>query len=301
MNSIYASDKLKQEIWPDFIAHFKSHSTVASYRADIDEIMNLFQKDFLKLTKKDVENYYALLQSKVAEKKLQPVTVSKKIKEAHSFADYILQNKEKYSVKKTYRDEFAPYLKLLARQEPFVNSVPVGDIDKLFLAAQNDKMAYAIFALLHRTGLSSTEIINLKIENLGIYDDGAYAFIESRKEYCFIPEDVLEVLESYIEEREENEYLFSNRRGNQLNTMFISRLMKKYTLQAGIPAYSAENIRNTCAVTMFAYGATRKQVARQMGVTQIQIKRYQNLSYRENLLKEANSLVRLKITPPQND
>ena len=68
--------------------------------------------------------------------------------------------------------------------------------------------------------------------------------------------------------------------------MYISRLMKKYTLQAGIPSYSAENIRNTCAVTMFAYGATPKQLARQMGVTKIQIRRYQNLSYRENLLKE---------------
>ena len=63
-----------------------------------DEIMNLFQKDFLKLTKKDVQNYFEFLQNKVAEKKLQPITVSKKIKEAHSFADYILQNKEKYGI-----------------------------------------------------------------------------------------------------------------------------------------------------------------------------------------------------------
>ena len=299
MNSIYASEKLRQEIWPDFIAHFKSGSTVASYRTDIDEIMNLFQKDFLKLTKNDVQEYYTYLQNKVSEQKLQPITVSKKMKEAHSLADYILQNREKYSVKKTYKDEFAPYLKLVAKQEPFVNAVPVEHMDKLFLAAQNDKMAYAVLALLHRVGLSSTEIVNLKMDNMGIYDDGAYAFIESRKEYCFVPEDVLEIMQSYIEERADTEYLFSNRRGNQLNTMFISRLMKKYTLQAGIPSYSAENIRNTCGVTMFAYGATAKQVARQMGVTKIQIKRYQNLSYRENLLKEANSLVKLKITPPQ--
>lgn len=298
VNSIYASEKIKQEIWPDFISHFKSDSTIASYRADIDEVMNIFQKDFLKLTKKDVEEYFSYLQNKVEDKKLQPITVSKKIKEAHSFADYILVNREKYAVRKTYKDEFAPYLKLIARQEVFVNSVPIEHIDKLYQTAQEDKLAYAIIALLHRMGLSSTEIVELKMENLGIYDDGAYAFIERRKEYSFIPEDVLDIMNSYIEEREENEYLFCNRRGKQLNTMFISRLMKKYTLQAGIPSYSAENIRNTCGVTLFAYGATKQQVARQMGVTKIQIKRYQNLSYRENLLKEANSLVKLKITPP---
>ena len=74
--------------------------------------------------------------------------------------------------------------------------------------------------------------------------------------------------------------------------------MKKYTQLAGIPAYSAESIRNTCAVTMFAYGATNKQVASQLGITQVQIQRYKNLSYKENLMKEANSLVKIKITPP---
>ncbi len=298
MNSIYASEKTKQVIWPDFIAHFKSSSTTASYRADLDELMNFLQKDFLKITKKDVEIYFEDLQKKVEEKRLQPITVAKKIKEAHSFADYIVQNKEKYKIKKTFRDEFEPYLKLVAKQQRFANLVPVEDIDKLYQAAKDDEMAYCIFALLHRVGLSSTEIIHLKIEDLGIYEDGVYVFVELRKEYCYIPEDVYQILENYIEKNEIKEYLFCNRRGNQLNTMFISRLMKKYTLQAGIPAYSAENIRNTCAVTMFAYGATPKQVAGQLGITQVQVRRYQNLSYKENLRREASSLVKLKLTPP---
>lgn len=300
MNSLYASDLIRQEIWPDFIAHFKSNSTAASYRTDIDEIMNMFQKDFLKLSKKDVEQYFEYLQGKVAENVLQPITVAKKIREAHSFADYIVQNREKYGISESYADAFAPYLKMIAKQEKFVNSIPVEHMDKLLQAAEKDRMAYCILTLLHRTGLSSTEIIHLKMENLGIYDDGVYAFIEGRKEYCFIPEDVYRILECYIDEREENDFLFYNQRGNQLNTMFISRLMKKYTLEAGIPAYSAENIRNTCAVTMFAYGAAPMQVARQMGITKTQIKRYQNLTYRANLIREANSLVKIKIAPPEN-
>ena len=299
MKSLYASQKLSQFIWPDFISHFKSESTIASYQADIDEIMNLFQKDFLKLTKEDVREYFAFLQKKIADGKLQPITVAKKVREAHSLAEYIAENKEKYGVKKAYKDEFAPYLKMVVRQEPFANSVPVEHIDRLFQAAQKDKLAYAVFALLHRVGLSSTEIMNLKIDDLGIYDDGAYVFVENRKEYVYVPEDVLEIINTYIEEKETAEYLFSNQRGNKLNAMFISRLMKKYTLQAGIPSYSAENIRNTCAVTMFAYGATSEQVARQMGVTKIQIKRYKDLSYRDNLIREASSLVKIRLSPPE--
>ncbi len=298
LNSIYASEKIKQEIWPDFVAHFKSSSTAASYKADLDEVMNILEKDFLKLTKKDVEVYFADLQRKVEEKKLQPITVSKKIKEAHSFATYILENKEKYKIRKSYKDEFEPYLKVVAKQEKFVNSVPIEDVDRLFQAAKEDEMAYCILALMHRAGLSSTEIIQLKMDNLGVYDNGVYAFVEGRKEYCYIPEDVAQILESYISTRSDKEFLFYNGRGNPLNTMYISRMMKKYTLQAGIPAYSAEHIRNTCAVTMFAYGATQKQVAGQLGITQIQVKRYKNLSYKENLMREANALVKLKLTPP---
>ena len=49
---------------------------------------------------------------------------------------------------------------------------------------------------------------------------------------------------------------------------------------------------------MFAYGAAPEQVARQMGITRMQIHRYRNLSYRENLAREANHLVKLKVEPP---
>ena len=38
------------------------------------------------------------------------------------------------------------------------------------------------------------------------------------------------------------EYLFYNRNGGPLNKMYISRMLKKYTQKAGIPAYSAEKI-----------------------------------------------------------
>ena len=57
--------------------------------------------------------------------------------------------------------------------------------------------------------------------------------------------------------------------------------------------------QNTCAVTMFAYEASPEQVARQMGVTQIQIKRYKNLSYRDNLVRAANELVKVRVEPPK--
>ena len=123
----------------------------------------------------------------------------------------------------------------------------------IFTKAQDDLQAYCIFALLQRVGLSSTEIVALKLGDIVAYDNGVYAELPSRKEPCFIPEDVFVILGKYIASRQDHEYLFYNSRGNKLNTMYISRLMKKYTDLANVPNYSAEALRNTCAVTMFAY------------------------------------------------
>ena len=110
--------------------------------------------------------------------------------------------------------------------------------------------------------------------------------------------DVWEILKEYMDQREEHPSLFYNRSGRRLNTMYISRMMKKYCRLAGIPAYSAEAVRNSCAFNLFAYGASSGQTAAQMGTTQQQIRRYKGAGYRDNLRKQANALVKVRIEKP---
>lgn len=298
MNSVYASEKLCKRIWPDFTAHFKSETTSGSYRADTDELMDYIKKDFLEICEGDVKDYFEWLTGQMESGRIRPVTAAKKLRELHSLAAYVCENREQYQIPAAFQDYFYPYLKQTVNQERYVNSIPAEHMDRLLQAAQEDLMAYCILTLLYRTGLTSTEIIRLRPEDFAAYDNGVYVKTERRKEACFIPEDVFIVVEKYLAERGDNPWMFYNRRGNQLNLMYISRMMKKYTLKAGIPSYSAEYIRNTCGVTMFAYGAAPEQVARQMGITRMQIHRYRNLSYRENLAREANHLVKLKVEPP---
>lgn len=294
-----ASALVKDRIWPDFTAHFKSETTAASYQADISEIMRYCEKDFLEIDKKDVSVYFEYLQKKVKERKLAPATMAKKLRELHSFADYICLNREAYQIPDSFQDEYECYLQYAAKQESYTHSIPAEHMDRLLEAAQEDLMAYTILSLLLRVGLSSTEIIRLKAEDFGVFDNGVFVKVEGRQESCFVPEDVYEILKMYLSKKEDSLYLFSNTRGNPLNLMYISRMMKKFTKAAGIPSYSAENIRNTCGVAMFAYGADSGQVARQLGVTQIQIHRYKNFSYKDDLLRKAGSLVKIKIEPPK--
>lgn len=298
MHSIYASDQFCQVIWPDFTAHFRNKSTEASYRTDVTEFMTIYQTDFLNVTDRIVEDYYTRMQEKVESGTMQPSTVAKKFRELHSLASYIYEERERYRIPASFQDYFFPYLKHVAKIEKYAKSMPIEHIDQIFAAAQDDLMAYCILVLIQRVGLSSTEIIELKVEDFAAYDNGVYLSVSGRNDYCFVPEDAFVILEQYLAVRTEHEYLFYNSRGHKLNTMYISRLMKKYTQAAGVPSYSAESLRNSCAVTMFAYDASPEQVAKQMGITEIQIKRYKNTAYRDNLMRAANELVKIKVELP---
>ena len=293
MKSIYASKETSQAIWPDFIAHFRNDTTKASYQTDLDEVMNYLEKDFITFDKKDVRKYFEWQNSRVEAGELKASTMAKKIRECHSFAEYISEHIH------TYEDLFSEYLPMIEKQEKYVKGIPIEDIDKLFSAASDDISAYCIMALLYRAGFTSTEITELKLQDVEEYADGVYIYIRARRKACYIPEDAVDILFRYLNQREDAEYLFYNKKKAKLNTMYISRMMKKYTSLAGIPAYSAENIRNSCGLTMFAYGAKEKHVAEQLGTTQIQIKRYNNMSYKNQLQRQAHELVTLRLVPPK--
>ena len=284
------------EIWNLFKNRFKSDTTEASYWSDIQEFCRMTEKSFEKAGEAEVKRYYEAMQGRILGGRISPLTLTKKFRELHSFAQFILEHDGADSEK---RDPFSPYLKRLAKEEPLARSVPVEDMDALLKAASGDLMAYTILTLMYRAGLSSTEITELDGEDdFALYDDGAYVFLPRRREPCYIPDDAWQILEEYMAERERHPSLFYNRRGSRLNSMYISRMMKKYCQKAGISQYSAEAVRNCCAFNLFSYGASPKQVAEQMGRTQQQIRRYKGVSYRGNLRRMADELVKIRIESP---
>lgn len=85
MSNFIFADKKMQDIWQDFIAHFKSESTILSYQTDILEFINFIDKGMDQITSEDVASYYDFMQQKVSAKILQPSTLAKKIRELNSF------------------------------------------------------------------------------------------------------------------------------------------------------------------------------------------------------------------------
>lgn len=292
------TEVVKLEIWDEFVKHFRNERTAAAYLTEIAEFERISKKSFFASGAREAERYYKWLKNREECGEISGSTLGKKFWELHSFASFAEKWSGMYGVQPGFEDCFFPWLREAGHQEKLVHSIPVEDMDALYRAAQEDKMAYTIITIIHRVGLSSREISELRPGDFASYDNGVFAHIRSREELCFIPADVVQILNQFLEEREDFEFLFYNRKGDPLNKMFISRMLKKYTGLAGIPSYSAEKIRTTCGVTMSAYGATARQVARQMGITGTQIRKYQNRQYKDNLRGRANELVKIRIEPP---
>lgn len=288
---------VNKNLWEMFRKRFKSHTTEASYWSDIMEFCRFRGKKAEDTEKGDADRYYAYMKERAESGKISPLTVTKKFRELHSFFKFA---EEEAGHDAVYRDWFYPYLKNMEKEKGLARSIPVEDMDALLKAAADDLAAYTMLTLMYRAGLSSTEITGLNgPDDLVLYGEDGYVLIPERREPCYIPPDAWAILMEYLDQREVHPSLFYNRSGRRLNTMYISRMMKKYCQKAGISQYSAEAVRNCCAFNLFSYGATPGQVAEQMGRTQQQIRRYKGVSYRGNLRRKADELVKIRIESPR--
>lgn len=293
MSSMDAEEQfVNSESWNLFRGKFRSAVTEASYFSDIREFCRLTGKTVSDADKSDVHVFYEIMKKRLDEKRLSPITVTKKFRELHSFAQF-LQEQE------GTEDYFFPYLKQMAGETELAGHIPVEDMDALLQAASGDFQTYTILTLMYRAGLTSTEIVSLNGETDFVqYEEGVYAVLSDRKELCFIPDDAARILSDYMKQRERHESLFYNRSGRRLNRMYISRMMKRCCEAAQIQSYSAEEVRNSCAFNLFAYGAGPAQVALQMGRTEQQIRRYRGSGYKRNLQKKTGNLVKMRIESP---
>lgn len=87
---------------------------------------------------------YRNLEKKTEEKALAPSTCAKKIRELNSLANYIYENRLEFGVDDDYTNHFADYVKKVQKVSMYANAVPVEDIDRLLVAAQENHMVYCI-------------------------------------------------------------------------------------------------------------------------------------------------------------
>lgn len=296
--SIYASKKIKEEIWSEFSKRFKNAASHNVYFCDINEAMDYLEKDFLGFRQSDADKYYNYLIKKTKSHLLKATTVKKKLNELHKFSEFIVEYRDTFSVPQEFENFFQKYAIQYVADYETTELMPIENIDAILQSARENLMDYLILSLAFRMMLKSTQITELKKEDFIADPNGVYLIMPNKKDIKYVPEDIVVILEKYLDRREDKEFLFYNKWGRKLNKQYLHRMLRKHTRQAGVPDCSMQDLRNTGAGVMFAYGVEPQHVARQMGITSIHIKRYDNVLYKYNLMKEANDVVQLKILPP---
>lgn len=296
--SVYASKITKEEIWPEFSKRFRNVASHNVYFCDINEAMDYLEKDFIDFRQKDTDKYYDYLIKKTKSQLLKATTVKKKLNELHKFSEFIVEYRDVFGVSKEFEDFFKRYAVQYVADYETTELMPIQKVDAILQSAREDLMDYFILSLAFRMTLKSTQIIELKKEDFIADPNGVYLIMPNKKDIKYVPEDIVVILEQYLGQREDKEYLFYNKWGRKLNKQYLHRMLRKHTKQAGVPDCSMQDLRNTGAGVMFAYGVEPQHVAKQMGITSIHIKRYDNVLYKYNLMKEANDVVQLKVLPP---
>ena len=68
------------ELWEAFTQHFRNSKTRETYFGDINEFVEMAQKDFLSIEAADVRRYYQEMKRRVEEQKIRSKTLEKKLK-----------------------------------------------------------------------------------------------------------------------------------------------------------------------------------------------------------------------------
>lgn len=129
-----------------------------------------------------------------------------------------------------------------------------------------------ILEMLYATGIRVSELCGLKIQDLDLQRGLALVFGKGAKERLVPLHNLMQqLLQDYLAQWRKKflpkgKYLFLNRSGNGLSRQYIWKLVKKYSLQAGLsPDISPHSFRHSFATHLLEGGADLRSVQLLLG------------------------------------
>lgn len=146
-----------------------------------------------------------------------------------------------------------------------IDTMTMKKLETTFLKMNNNR-DIAIFYLFKTIGLKVTELLTITLDNLNI--DEKYLVIGpvGRERILNLPEDTVEVLKNYLEERPSTHIntVFLGRKG-PLNRMSINKLLTRYCSYAEIGSITPNDLRYTFLCRLLDQGFSIKDICKLAG------------------------------------
>ena len=246
-----------------------SENTISSYKRDLNKINSYLKKDFIKLTKADIQKYIQNLS-----KNKNSNTISRIISSLKSFYKFLEINK--YTNTNPLTTIISPKT---ARKLPKVLSEE--EVNKLLDINLNNDFDYrnkAMLELMYSSGLRVSELINLTVNDVDLKNSLVRIFGKGSKERIVPLNDyATEALNNYILyhrpklfKQKENNYLFLNNHGNQMTRQGFFKTLKKIAKEKGIKSeLSPHTLRHSFATHLLKYGADLRSIQELLGHSDI--------------------------------
>lgn len=267
---------MTEELLEQFIGYISlekglSNNTIESYKNDLVDFINFLEIKNVKPTDSNLEGIITLYIIALHDKGISARSIARKLSSIKSFYKFLMrENVIKYDP--TIAIE-RPKLKL---QLPQILSIQ--EVEKL-LNQEFPKSAIglrdkAILETLYGTGIRESELINLELDN--VIFDGEFIVVAGKgKKERIVPigKIALEAINQYLLHGRNLlikdiscRILFLNNNGQKLSRMGLWKIVRKWSLKAGLMKnISPHTLRHSCATHMLEAGASIIAVQEMLG------------------------------------
>lgn len=239
------------------------------------------QKPFIDLTEDDALRAFEVMKGMISTGDLSRRTVCVRLSCYNSIAKYIEKNFPELEYINPFRLVSRPQI---TDDVQLVNIPSMEELDKIITAAKETSyMYYLILALATRVGLSATNIVKIRKQNIVTVNEGHSLIAlppksESKEPLeVMLPEDVSQILNKYLETNtiHKDGFLFVNKHNKPLTLKNLDDNVAKIISKSGIANhYTIKDLRTRSILEMVNAGASDKDIATYTGLGGLRLNQY---------------------------
>lgn len=232
-----------------FIEHLegegKTESTLVAYSKDIEQLMEHLAREGVDLVTEIELDHLEGFMKRLENQDYTPKSISRKTNATKTFFKFLHTSGQ---IKENVADRLKhPKVKI---KEPRVLSKL--EYRALRDAAKDDLRSYAMIEVLLQTGITISELSEIKLEHMKLEDSSGSLFISAKnnKDARTIPlnKAVIQAIKNYMEKERENigsDFLFITKTGKPILVRNIRSTINRYFKKAGVESAKVNDLRHT--------------------------------------------------------
>jgi integrase/recombinase XerC len=244
-----------------------SEHTIKSYTTDLKQFTSFLSSEF-QIIDEINEISFQIIRTWIAsllEKGISPRSVNRKISTLKTYFKFLIREGEliENPMTKVVAPKSKKRLPVFIEEDQIASLLNEVQFEKDFVGQRNK----LIIELFYVTGIRLSELINIKISDVD-FNNQSIKVLGKRNKERIIPlsSNVVNDLNIFIENNQQNKYLFTNLEGNKLYNKLVYRLVNKYIGEiSSVNKKSPHILRHTFATHMLNNGADINAIKELLG------------------------------------